>query len=498
MIKKDNKFSVAFYTLFFIFFTIIMFLSPHSVDDTLYDYLDLNNFFDILHYAAGYGNGRVLGNMITIYLCKSNIIAAVFRGLTVTLMVYLLSKIISDNDNQKKITAPIVSASLIGIGGIFFGEVFAWISAFTNYTLPILAVLICIDRIKSCNKFSLGKFIIVFVCGYAGQLFSENSSLNNFIVACSILVFCFLHNKSKLAIAINFTAATALGAATMVLCRLCCKDERAFYGDSVYADSMSLKGIAHSVIDNAIKYTQWFSLCKILLILLSAALIIIISKSSSKKMIKRLLCTALILYPAYSFLYLSVNDFVDFFNKLGYFQVLLAMVLTVLYFAAVIYAGCLLKAKYKRKFLFTILFAIFTAVYLLVLSPINSRCLFYTYCVILIAVFIAGKAAFAEIHIDLKFIQITFCVVTAAIFAFLISVYANIFVMDNKVNSYIEQQIEQGSTTVAVCRVTNTDYFHHSYYSSRLGWKYYQNEPKDVEFEEISMDEWLKNYSLMN
>lgn len=494
MTKRKNISSIIFYILFFIFFSIIMLLSPHSVDDTYYDYLNMTDFFDILHFSAGYGNGRVLGNLFAVYLCKSSITSAIVRGLTVTLIIYFITKITTDNDSQKKITASIVGVALIGIGAIFFGEVYAWISAFTNYSLPILAVLICIDQIKSYNKLSISKLTLVFLFGFSSQLFSENSSLNNFILACSVLIFCLFKNKAKIAIAFDFAASTALGVAAMVLCRLFCNDDRSFYSSSVYSNNINLKSIINAVIDNSIKYTQWLSVCKILLILLSSALIITVSKSRIKNNLKLLTGLGLILYPAYSCFYsISINNS-NYFEKLYYIPFLISAALIAIYFVAVIYSGFLLNSKYKGKFLFAIIFAMLTAVYLLVLSPINSRCLFYTYCVMLIAVLISGKAAFEQININIKSVQCAAYGVIAVIFAFLIPIYASITLMDNKVNNYVQNQIEPGNTTVAVCRVTNTDYFHHSYYSSRLGWIYYKNEPKDIEFEEVSIDDWLKNY----
>ena len=79
------------------------------------------------------------------------------------------------------------------------------------------------------------------------------------------------------------------------------------------------------------------------------------------------------------------------------------------------------------------------------------------------------------------------------VFAFLIPLYANITVMNNQVNDYVQYQVEQGQKAVNICFLTNTDYFHHSYAKDRLGYAYYIQKPHDVEFRLIGQDSWLKN-----
>ena len=76
---KSKKRLVGFYALFFVLFALVMYSSPHTVDDAYYDYLNITNLHKMIHFSAGYGNGRVLGNLLAIVLCKSQLFFCNFQ-----------------------------------------------------------------------------------------------------------------------------------------------------------------------------------------------------------------------------------------------------------------------------------------------------------------------------------------------------------------------------------------------------------------------------------
>ena len=102
--------------------------------------------------------------------------------------------------------------------------------------------------------------------------------------------------------------------------------------------------------------------------------------------------------------------------------------------------------------------------------------------------------ALSCVKINKKIVFKALNAVVVGIFAFLIPLYANITVMNNQVNEYIDYQIEQGKKSVYICVLTNTDYFHHSYAVDRLGYDHYRKVPKDVEFVIIAQNSWLDYY----
>lgn len=91
----NKKRLILFYVLFFVLFAAVMYFSPHTVDDAYYDYLNLTSPYKILHFAAGYGNGRVLGNLLAVILCKSQLFAAVFRSASVCGLVYFIVRLVN-------------------------------------------------------------------------------------------------------------------------------------------------------------------------------------------------------------------------------------------------------------------------------------------------------------------------------------------------------------------------------------------------------------------
>lgn len=111
----------------------------------------------------------------------------------------------------------------------------------------------------------------------------------------------------------------------------------------------------------------------------------------------------------------------------------------------------------------------------------------------IIAFCVVFDTALAYVKINKNIVFKILKSVVLGMFAFLIPLYANIAVMNNQVNEYIDYQLKQGEKAVYVCLLTNTDYFHHSYASARLGYTYYHEEPNDVNFMLIEQGSWLKN-----
>lgn len=502
-ISKNRKLTLLYLILFFSVFAVIMALCPYSVDDAYYNYLNITDFHKMLHFSAGYGNGRVLGNLLAVILCKSVFLASVFRALVATLIVYFISKLVC-SDSEKLLTTILISGTLtLGMCGLMFGEVFSWISGFSNYSPPILAMLIslyCIKSYEKGGKYNILLIIVVLLSSSAAQLFTENCTINNMLLACLVLLYSVIKRNGKQLISFTNTIASGIGAFVMLYARLFVKDKDGIYETVNYdAHVNSLSDTLQNILFNLKKLTSYISKLEILLLVLSVTALVVLFKANIKNnainKLKPAIAFMLVLFPAYSFFAsYCFKDLNSFNYKLGMLYMLVSLILFVLYIASIISVGVMLEREQSLVAIFCTIFAVFTAGYMLLLNPINIRAFYYSYILLLITALVMLQRALDLISINKRAVTSTLAVCNIAIVLLLIPLHISIYTMDKKVNEYIDYQIEQGNDTVVICNLTDSDYFHHSYSIDRLGYTYYRNRPQDVEFKNTTITDWVKNY----
>lgn len=500
---KSKKRLVGFYALFFVLFALVMYFSPHTVDDAYYDYLNITNLHKMIHFSAGYGNGRVLGNLLAIVLCKSQLFSAIFRSASVCAMVYFLVRLVDDKKWHTELLTASVTVLTVGVDGLLFGEVYSWISGFSNYIPPIVLTLICLCLIKErSNKNSalpvrILTVVEILAFGSSAQLFTESSTLNAVLLSVIVLAYCIFKKKDKLLYAFTYLCASGIGTLVMLYARKFVHDKDGIYETVNYSSKIdSLSTMLLNIRDIYSKFVCWLPKYYLLYIALSAVLLVLIYNGNNvlSKGTRAFVTASLCAYPAYSVL-ASVMHNGDFANsKMKYLYMIFTTLLFGLYIVALFVCGSLLNKKKRLAFYFLVAFALFTSAYFAVLNPVNPRCIFYSYIVFVVAFCLVLDEALSCVKINKKIVFKALNAVVVGIFAFLIPLYANITVMNNQVNEYIDYQIEQGKKSVYICVLTNTDYFHHSYAVDRLGYDHYRKVPKDVEFVIIAQNSWLDYY----
>lgn len=239
--------------------------------------------------------------------------------------------------------------------------------------------------------------------------------------------------------------------------------------------------------------------CEVLLVILSVlALTVLLKTQIDSKFLKKLkpvVATVLIVFPIYcffaSYCFESLNSFNYRFQGI---DLLFMLAMFFIYIASLFIIGLMINKKHRLYYIFSIVFAVFTAGYMLLLNPINSRAFFYSYVLLSVCGIILFQNVLKLININKKYITQLISMATVAIMLFLIPLHVSICGMDKIVNEYISYQVEQGETEVTICNLTDSEYFHHSYSYARLGYVYYQKEPKDVKFNTVSITDWLNNY----
>lgn len=502
--SKTEKRCFLFYMLFFLLFSLVMYFCPHTVDDAYYDYLNLSNPYKMLHFAAGYGNGRVLGNLLAVILCKSQLLSAVVRGGTVSTLIYFVVRLIDDSKKHAEILMASVALLIVGMGGLIFGEVFAWLSAFSNYIPPILLTLVClclikerpdVSSIKDINSRSLLTVTELLLFGGCAQLFTENSTLNAVVLSVVILLYCLVKEKGKILYSFAYMCSAGVGTLVMLFARKFIHDKDGIYSTVDYSSKIaSISDMLSNMNDVYGKFVVWLPRFFLLYLMLSIAFLIIIHKN--KKLLPRskkaFLTFSLCAYPGYSVLscVIANGNFAN--DKMHSLYTLITTLLFLIYIVALLMCSSLLDKNKKTAFCFLVIFALFASGYFLVLYPVNPRCIFYSYILFVLAFCIACECAMSYVSNSEKIITKAVCFGVAGMFAFLIPLYANITVMNKQMNEYVEYQVEQGKKEVYVCLLTNTEYFHHSYASARLGYTYYIKKPNDVNFILIEHGSWLK------
>lgn len=490
MTKK--RYNVVFYILFLVFFCVAMYFCPHSVDDTYYDYLNISGFKDALHFSAGYGNGRVLGNFLALVMCKSRLFAAVFRSSVVTAIVYYITKFV---DEKNVFVTLCTGLSLVGIGGLIFGEVYSWISGFANYLPPILLTLIALNFIKYFEKSNKPLAVIMIsLCAAAVPLFNESAALNCAFLSLAVVLYCIFKQKNKFVLALVYFVSECVGVLVMLYARKNVHDKRGIYSTVDYSSKLdSIKSIFANAWEVYQKYVLWFPKFLLLFALISVVGILIVYQSEkSRTRFSNFIGTVLAIYPLF-LIFCSASQKADFMAQTKLLYIAVVTVMTFLYLFCVLMLFLYIDEKQRAAYIFSFVFAVFNVGYYLVLYPVNSRATYYTYVVFTVLLAILIKNAKLR-FVPKKAVASFLLAGTVAVFAFLIPLQINIYHMDKIQREYIEYQIEQGATNVCVSKLTYTDYYHHSYYDDRLGTVFYKDKPKDVTFQEVPIESWLGYY----
>lgn len=493
---KNKKTSVFLFCLLFcVLFSVVMYFCPHTVDDVYYDYLNINDLYNLIHFSAGYGNGRVLGNALGVIMCKSAIFAAVLRGASITYLMYIIVKL--KNKSVDLLSLSLVGLALIGIGGLIFGEVYSWISAFANYIPPVLITLTVLTIIKyyeSNSKFCFVVFLVVILLASSNQLFNESATLNGFGIAFITLIYVFFTERKKLFLALTYFGSTIIGTIVMLYARVKIHDKRGIYDTVDYGLKFdSLKNIVDNMWTIYQKYLLWFPMFFILFAMVSVVGIILIHRNSGNIILKTVQTFSLSVFPFYILFY-SVSTKVDYFQGTLYLFSAITTVLLLLYLLS--FSSLFLQIKVlknKLAYIFCVLLGVFNVGYYLLLSPVNPRCSYYTYICFIFAFIIL----FDELSIKIsKNLMLKIAISSViAVFMFLIPLHVNIYNTDKVEKEFIQYQVDSGKKEIIVFKITNTDYFHHSYNNARLGYTYYRKKPMDLKFKEVPLESWYSYYS---
>ena len=503
MIKNLNRNnsvnSIAFYFFVFSFFGFLAFFFVPVSDDIFFFYKFGTSIKDAFVNALFYGNGRLLGNFIEIIIQKYTVVRVTLIATVLTWLISLIIRL-SGLDNTKQFFVPLFFIATLHPN--FFAESIHWMAAFCNYVIPLTLFLESLYYILNDAVHKRRKHILICVLCFLGCFFSENTTLVFFFV----FGFTFLQQyvKTKKINVLLFLTAVCSGVGTVMMFLIPCfvgrTDAMDSYRHTVFGKN--LIDIIKFIFGQAGLVSKFFSGMTAVLFSISI-LVFLIMRKKDFQVFNR--CKFLFIFQCFSLVFLFCDivllSDIEYKSKLFEYIVITARVANVVlyfvstFFSVGIYEIKILKKSSRPQLISWLLGVVISTVPLLIIDPIGYRLAFMPFiflCIVactLLNMFLKDCCSKKNI-INLIFNILVVLVVT--ICGTLLFVFGK-----NKDNyyerdAYIRQEINAGKTEIVlpelmfpeyVC-VSRTDYI----------WpKHYGYEEKEVTFEYISREEWIKS-----
>lgn len=468
--------------------------TPLASDDYEFAGLHFSNLSEIIKYALYYGNGRFLGNLGAVLMTQMPILAVPVKALLISGMIFLVPAVLG----IRSTTGYLLSFLLfVSIPPSLFAEVYTWTSGFQNYIPPIWTALMILFLLKQygslSSRWTKGLFCVaIFLLGVAGQLFVEHSSLANLILA-GCLVFHQCRKKERIAPAVTWLAAAAIGFVIMLLI------PRLFYLEGNRAEgyrSLNLDGIGQlldSVIDAFSDIGA--AIPPLGSIILSGFTVIttyVTRAARSKKMNSLLYCVCL-----FSVIYILLNEFLlrnTWYGRMVTVRNLttaLTLVLPYLLWPISLYFWE--NKPLRKKICFLLVLALLPLAPLLIVSPTPDRLVFHAYVctaavILLFSKHLAQKADVKPLSLLRRSIQ---CV-AIAIMLMLCLVFTNVAWISNMRDTHIQQEMAAGKEVITIFPIPY-EYVHWDGVWC-FGRKYYYEEWYDISFTSTEYKVWYRFY----
>lgn len=201
-----------FYPVFFLVVVLTACFFPPVADDFAWAG---NAGMELFRRGFADYNGRYLGNLCALVLPRLGLALPLVKGLVLTGILWLLQKLNGRGDKAFLYLAAIV----LLLPGPLFSQAVAWTAGFSNYTVSILLMMMCMwlvfDRAEASGLKKAAIYIAVCVLGFAGQLFMEPFTLFSLVVSLSGFLYWCKKRKGFDALSFIYLLSCLAGAAVM-------------------------------------------------------------------------------------------------------------------------------------------------------------------------------------------------------------------------------------------------------------------------------------------
>ncbi|MCQ4635272.1 DUF6056 family protein [Anaerovorax odorimutans] len=163
-------------------------------------------------------NGRYAGNLAVLILTRCRFVKAIFEAICLTGIVYLIVP-----KRQNRFFNTVVCFLLIAaIPKFLMRQTIVWTSGFSNYTIPVVLVLIylryCYSLLESGdppgnNKFSTSVAMLLFA--FVSALFMEHVTIYMLFMGAAIVIYTFYKYRKVYTAYLSYFIGVAIGAAYM-------------------------------------------------------------------------------------------------------------------------------------------------------------------------------------------------------------------------------------------------------------------------------------------
>lgn len=478
-----------------IIFLILFYLLPPAGDDFFFHTpKTFSDFIATQKHLYSTENGRIVGNSCAYFFAERPILAAIFKTLVVVGIVSLINKII---DNSLNVIWALIMLLCLTIPTSIFAQTYAWSAGFYNYVPPALIFLFVLQ--KSMEEFkeqkeTLKNIMILFVVGFIGCLFIEYYTTYSLVLGFFALgMYWFKTRKvSKVLLAYNF--GTVLGTIVMFLSPVYHKISE--NKDAYRTMSLSISQILNQARENYGTISN-FIIGKnyVIVMMLSVLGLILIHKR--KTIISYL--GRLVLAGAPMYYYLSTKLLVTNFSITGSSLALcIDLLVGISYFITILYAISIGLSCIEIKFKCYVLLGSILVLNgpLLIVTPIGARCFYISYIIFVLLIGQISKCVFSESVIFKQEGRILW-------FLLLISMSVYLFVgfhqhkVYNQKCEFIEKEMEVKKEIIDIPQFEYPDFIHEPE-TLKIGYKYYYNEPWDIEWNYIPYKEWCVLYNISN
>lgn len=476
----------------FLFFLLISWCAPYSSDDLEFATLPFTSFPQYLQYVLGYGNGRLLGNLCSIWLSNSRLMCILVKSAVLASVVVLMPLVLDLKEKQYYLASFLLVAT---VDPAIFGEVYAWTSGFSNYVPSVflsLVIIYCIQHYPNVSSLGLRLLVClaVFVLGVASQLFIEHSSGVNLLLSLAFTGWNLKQRDHKRsAVSGIWLLASAIGLVVMLAIPVVFFDPS---GRAVNYRDVRMGGLGEllrSCAANIIQLSNHhFGACT-LPMCFGAYVTIHITRSRWAEKWNRWLYganTAALIYLVLSFV-LSLEAYL---GKAAIVQHVISGICAFVPFVVWAVSAFRLEGSLRLSMLATLGFAFVSLAPLLVVSPIPTRVVFQAHVFIMLGALLCLRELCGLLDaVCLTRIVRGATAVCLALVVLLGSVFVSIRFMSQTREAHIRRELDAGASEIAIFAMP----YKYTTWDHLWAQAFYNDTGRDVTFYSIPFDEWMND-----